>query len=167
MPMPALLQTRPTLAAVAAAVTRADALSAARRLEIGRDLGALGALGPGDLIVSETTGRRYTAYNFVHVFAAIRDAAGIAGLRFQDLRRTCVVNLARAGCTPPEIAAVSGHKIDTVVDILETYLPRDGVMAQHAIAKLDRWRSERSRRRRSQAAGTENSSAAAAGSKRD
>jgi integrase len=101
---------------------------------------------PGFLIVSETTGRRYTKFNFTHVFAAIRAEAGIEGLRYQDLRRTCVVNLARASCTPPEIAAVTGHKIDTVVDILETYLPRDGVMAAHAIAKLDRWRSERSKR---------------------
>jgi hypothetical protein len=43
---------------------------------------------------------------------------------------------------------VTGHKIDTVVDILETYLPRDGIMAANAIAKLDRWRSERSKRAR-------------------
>ncbi len=103
---------------------------------------------PGFLIVSETTGRPYVKFNFTHVFAAIRAEAGLEGLRFQDLRRTCVVNLARAGCTPPEIAAVTGHKIDTVVDILETYLPRDGVMAANAIAKLDRWRSERSKRAR-------------------
>jgi integrase len=101
---------------------------------------------PGFLIVSETTGRPYASYNFSHVFAAIRAETGIVGLRYQDLRRTCVVNLARAGCTPPEIAAVTGHKIDTVVDILETYLPRDGVMAGNAIAKLDLWRSERSKR---------------------
>lgn len=45
-------------------------------------------------------------------------------------------------CTPPEIASITGHKLDTV------YLPRDSVMAANAIAKLDRWRSERSKRRK-------------------
>lgn len=109
-------------------------------------------LEPGYLVVSETTGEPYTGYTFTHLFAKIRAAAGIEGLRFQDLRRTCVVNLGRAGCTPAEIAAVTGHRIDTVVDILETYLPRDNVMAKNAIDKLDRWRSDRSRRRRKEQA---------------
>jgi integrase len=103
---------------------------------------------PGYLIKSETTGRPYEGYNFTHVFAEFREAAGIKGLRFQDLRRTCVVNLAYAGCTPSEISAVTGHKIDRVVGILETYLPRDSQMAANAIAKLDQWRGERSQRAR-------------------
>jgi hypothetical protein len=103
---------------------------------------------PGYLIRSETTGEPYGGYNFTHVFADIRKAAGIEGLRYQDLRRTCVVNLAYAGCTPSEISAVTGHRIDRVVDILETYLPRDSQMAANAIAKLDQWRSERSKRAR-------------------
>jgi Phage integrase family len=103
---------------------------------------------PGYLIKSETTGRPYKGHNFTHVFAEIREAAGIEGLRYQDLRRTCVVNLAYAGCTPSEISAVTGHRIDRVVDILETYLPRDSQMAANAIAKLDQWRSERSKRAR-------------------
>jgi hypothetical protein len=50
------------------------------------------------------------------------------------------MNLARAGCTPPEIAAVTGHKIDAVLDILETYLPRNSEMAAQAITKLDAYR---------------------------
>ncbi|MDB5518924.1 MAG: putative phage integrase family protein [Tardiphaga sp.] len=54
---------------------------------------------PGFLVVNETTGKPYRKYTFVHRFAEIRDKAGIIGLRYQDLRRTCVVNLAHAGCT--------------------------------------------------------------------
>ncbi|MDB5518923.1 MAG: hypothetical protein JWQ17_5681 [Tardiphaga sp.] len=41
---------------------------------------------------------------------------------------------------------MTGHKIDTVIDILETYLPRDDIMAANAIGKLDQWRSEGSKR---------------------
>jgi integrase len=37
--------------------------------------------------------------------------AGLDGLRFQDLRRTAVVRLAEAGCTDPEIAAITGHSL--------------------------------------------------------
>jgi hypothetical protein len=69
-------------------------------------------------------------------------------LRYQDLRRTCIVNLARAGCTPLEIAAITGHMIDTVVDILQHYLPRDSIVAANAIEKLDRWRTGRSKSRK-------------------
>ncbi|MGO8914953.1 MAG: tyrosine-type recombinase/integrase [Stellaceae bacterium] len=115
---------------------------------------------PGFLVVSETTGRPYQEHNFSHVFAEMRADAGITGLRYQDLRRTCVVNLARAGCSPAEISAVTGHKIDTVLDILETYLPRDSVMPANAIAKLDRWRSEASKRRRQRQRDKEERSAA-------
>ena len=48
---------------------------------------------PGFLVVSETTGRPYQEHNFSHVFAEMRADAGITGLRYQILRRTCVVNL--------------------------------------------------------------------------
>jgi hypothetical protein len=34
----------------------------------------------------------------------------------------------------------------------ETYLPRDGVMAVNAIAKLDRWRSKRARKKQREGA---------------
>lgn len=97
------------------------------------------------IIVSETTGRPYGIDNFMHVFARIRDFAAIADpelaeLQYRDFRRTCVVELARAGATPAEIAAITGHEIDRVVKILETYLPRDSIMAAHGVEKLEAWR---------------------------
>ncbi len=52
-----------------------------------------------------------------------RDAihkAGLDGLRFQDLRRTAVVRLTEAGCTDPEIAAITGHSLERT---RQTYLP--------------------------------------------
>ncbi len=49
-----------------------------------------------------------------------------------------MVNLARAGATVPEIAAITGHSIHRTQWILETYLPRDTQMARAAIVKLER-----------------------------
>jgi integrase len=105
-------------------------------------------------VISEETGQPYKADNFRHVFAEIRAASGIdeiarqrgieGGLRFMDLRRTAVVHLARAGCSVPEIAAITGHSVSRTVSILEVYMPRDSEMAAAAIAKLDAWRRQKS-----------------------
>ena len=51
-----------------------------------------------------------------------------------------LVRLAEAGCTTPEIAAISGHSIERTERILEVYLPRTRAMASAAIAKLDEHR---------------------------
>src|SRR5712664_3421480 len=45
------------------------------------------------------------------------------------------------------IAEVTGHEIDRVVDVLETYLPRDSIMAGHGIVKLEQWKRERQMKR--------------------
>ena len=47
--------------------------------------------------------------------------------------------MGEAGCTESQIAAVTGHKIDTCRRILETYLPRTDKMADEAINKLERY----------------------------
>jgi len=70
--------------------------------------------------------------------------ASKAAYWFMDLRRTAVVHLARAGCSVPEIAAITGHSVSLAVSILEVYLPRDSEMAAAAIAKLDAWRRQKS-----------------------
>lgn len=95
------------------------------------------------ILVSETTGRPYQAYNFGHVFREIARKAGIGDhLRFMDLRRTAVVWLAEAGCEIYEIAAITGHSLSRTVDIMEVYLPRNRVMARNAIAKLNEYRKK-------------------------
>ncbi len=66
-----------------------------------------------------------------------------ADLWFLDLRRTMVVWLAEAGSTEAEVAAITGHLIDRVRTILETYLPRTGTMAASAISKLEYARARR------------------------
>lgn len=67
-----------------------------------------------------------------HVLAADPDARH---LLLRALRHSCVVQLARAGAEVPEIAAITGHAIQSVATMLSTYLPRDTTVARNAQRK--------------------------------
>ncbi len=101
-------------------------------------LGEAKATRGGTLIVAGPSGRRLIEKTWQWAFNVIRDKAGLDHLQARDLRRTAVVNLARAGATVPEIAAITGHSVHRTQWILETYLPRDIHMARAAIVKLER-----------------------------
>jgi hypothetical protein len=74
----------------------------------------------------------------VCAFTAIREQAGLAAdLQFRDLRRSCVVRLARAFVPVPMIAAVTGHTIASAYQIAATYCPPDSLMADGAIDRLE------------------------------
>lgn len=62
-------------------------------------------------------------------------ANGARDLKLKWLRHSCVVQLARAGCTVPEIASITGHSISSVEQILQRYLPRDSRVAENAQRK--------------------------------
>lgn len=59
-------------------------------------------------------------------------------LRFNDLRGTAVTRLALAGCTVPEIAALTGHSLKDVERILQAhYLGGKFELAEQAMTKLE------------------------------
>jgi len=58
----------------------------------------------------------------------------LAELQFRDLRRTAVVFMGELGISDQGISAITGHKLETVKKILETYMPRTTAMAATAIA---------------------------------
>jgi integrase len=90
------------------------------------------------LIMTTPSGRAWTKRYFnEHWYEASLDA-GITDLHFHDLRGTAVTMLAEAGCTIPEIAAITGHSLKHVTHILEVYLSRTRALADAAIIKLDR-----------------------------
>ena len=62
--------------------------------------------------------------------------AGI-GLQRRDLRRTAVVRLFEAGCEVGQIAAITGHTLQQVENILEHYFVRTAAMSDAAITKLE------------------------------
>ena len=90
-----------------------------------------------DTILTTPSGLTWTSYYFRHKWIAAAKAAGIKELHFHDLRGTAVTLLAEAGATVPEIAAITGHKLEYVGRILETYLARTGTLSNSAIAKLE------------------------------
>ena len=92
----------------------------------------------GTVIVAGRDGQRLTKVAWQRAFATIRLKAGLDHLQARDLRRTFVVNAARAGATVPEIAASTGHSIDHTQAIFEHYLPRDVHMARAGIVKMER-----------------------------
>src|SRR5438067_5375877 len=61
------------------------------------------------LILTTRTGRAWKKRYFAQAWQEACEAAGITNLHFHDLRGTAVTMLAEAGCTIPEIAAVTGH----------------------------------------------------------
>ncbi len=77
------------------------------------------------------------------IFRKVCGVAGIGSeLQARDLRRTAAVRLGEAGCTPIEIAAITGHSIERTRKILETYVPRTEPMGRNAVAKWERNETE-------------------------
>jgi site-specific recombinase XerD len=90
------------------------------------------------LFRDESTDKPYTAERLVVVFDKVRQvvtARGGRALKLRWLRHSCVVQLARSGCTHLEIAAITGHAPNSVGRILSTYLPRDNQVAWNAQKK--------------------------------
>lgn len=90
------------------------------------------------VLIFEDTNAPYSKDDFSRTFRLCCDGVeGADKLQFRDLRRTAVVRLAEAGCTIPEICAITGHTLEEAHKILEVYLPRNSKMADAAIEKLE------------------------------
>ncbi|CAK0756244.1 Phage integrase family protein [Azospirillaceae bacterium] len=92
----------------------------------------------------EQTGKPWVAYTFRHLFAEIRtvaavDCPSLVDVWFMDTRDTAVTQLAQAGCTIPEICAITGHEEGSAYQVLKHYLALNGEMADSAIRKLVVW----------------------------
>ncbi len=91
----------------------------------------------GPLILTTKTGRAWKKRHFADQWQAASEAAGISDLHFHDIRGTAVTMLAEAGCSVPEIAAVTGHSLVTAQRILDVYLSRTAALSDAAIFKLE------------------------------
>jgi integrase len=85
------------------------------------------------VVLATKTGRPWTARYFKAQWEAASKQAGITELHFHDLRGTAITMLAEAGCTTPQIAAITGHSLKTVTTILDKYLARTRVLAGEAV----------------------------------
>ncbi|WP_407528369.1 tyrosine-type recombinase/integrase [Methylobacterium oryzisoli] len=92
-------------------------------------------------ILTKPDGETWTKDAFTWAWGrAFEGAALQEDLHFHDLRGTAVTMLSEAGCTPQEIATITGHSVASVNKILEVYLARTRSLAQSAIIKLDQHR---------------------------
>jgi integrase len=89
------------------------------------------------VMLTTKTGLAFKKRYFAEQWDATSKAAGITGLHFHDLRGTTVTMLAEAGCTLPEIVAITGHSLRRAQDILDKYLARTSKLAESAIAKFE------------------------------
>jgi hypothetical protein len=88
------------------------------------------------LFVNPETGQPFEGNRLSCIFREIRKASKTTRkLTLRALRHSCVVQLARAECTVPEIASITGHSIFSVEQILKKYLPRDNQLAWSAQKK--------------------------------
>jgi hypothetical protein len=102
--------------------------------------GLLNTAGEGQMFLfrNERTGKAFTENRLSKTFGWVRHEVlkrGGRHLLLKWLRHSCVVQLARAGCTVPEIASITGHGLASVNSILTTYLPRDSTVARNAQVK--------------------------------
>lgn len=112
-------------------------------IPISEQLGSLLRAGRQDgtlyLFVNEVTGRPWREAELSQAFAYVRDqhviTKGGPHRVLRVLRHSCVVQMARAGCEVPEIAAVTGHSLSSVTTILGHYLSRDDQVARNAQTK--------------------------------
>jgi integrase len=89
------------------------------------------------VILTTKTGLRFKKRYFAQQWEKTCRAAGIVNLHFHDIRGTTVTLLAEAGCTVPEIAAITGHSLRRAQEILDKYLARTSKLAESAIAKFE------------------------------
>lgn len=91
----------------------------------------------GQLLFPSPRGRPFTISHLSEYFR--ESTADLEGyddvrLKLRTLRHSAILNFARAGCTIPMIASVTGHSLVTVHKILAHYLPRDPMLAAQALA---------------------------------
>jgi integrase len=91
------------------------------------------------MILRNTFGDPWTSDGFRASWGKAFDRAKLSDvdLHFHDLRGTAVTRLALAGCTVPQIAAITGHSPRDVDEILKAhYLGGQVELAEQAIVKL-------------------------------
>lgn len=95
---------------------------------------------PGTTLIQQEDGKSFIETHFTEKVRTIRmnaqaDEPSLKGMIFKNLRHTAITRLAEAGCTPQEIAAISGHTLKSVEVIIDRYNIRTQKMARNALEK--------------------------------
>lgn len=93
----------------------------------------------GTVMIVSKSGRAMSQGMLNRRINEIKASIGADHLQARDLRRTAAVKLAEAGCSNRQIASITGHSVDSVQGILETYTPTNFEIATGAIKMLDKY----------------------------
>jgi len=99
----------------------------------------------GATILTRYDGRPLSYNRVRNKTTEILEVIGRRYLQLRDLRRTAATTLAEAGCTTPQIAAITGHSIEKCQRILDTYVVRTKATSRAAIVKLERFDKARTK----------------------
>ncbi len=89
------------------------------------------------VICTRRDGHAWKERHFKAIFAAARKRLGLPDdLHFHGLRHSAAVRLAEAGCSPHEIAAVTGHKSPAMVSRYTQQVQQEQ-LAGAAMARLE------------------------------
>jgi integrase len=84
-------------------------------------------------VLNENTGKPYTMTNFSHVFAKLRDRAGLApDLQFRDLRRTALTEANAGGATTGDMQGLGGHQSREMLSTYAVPTPESSSRAQRS-----------------------------------
>lgn len=90
----------------------------------------------GDYLFTTKHGRPYNAYLLHSHWKIVRaklERPDAHLLHLRALRHSCVMRLAKAGATVPQISGLTGHKIITVTRMIEHYFGADDELTRQAI----------------------------------
>lgn len=119
-----------------------------------------GAGWDGPLLQNDAPGtvqRHMPEYEFQRIYRAMRDAAEATAradgdawladelhkLQYRDMRRSGMCWMRDMGVQVPQIASISGHKIEYTMKILDTYMPGDPRASAAGLASALRTRNNR------------------------
>ena len=88
-------------------------------------------------VLTSRTGAPFRKRYFAKLWSDASRAACVEHLHFHDLRGTAVTMLSEAGCTPHQVAAITGHSLKSVEGILGKYLARTRGLAEQAIFQFE------------------------------
>lgn len=91
----------------------------------------------GPTIVTNTKGNPWTDSGLKTMFGRAKDASGVKGKHFHDLRGTAATKLCLVGLNDTEIAAIIGWQPNRVAEIRARYVDRD-IIVQGAINQIEK-----------------------------
>jgi integrase len=95
------------------------------------------------VILTNTFKHPWKPNSFRKAFGRVKQEAGLERLHFHDARGTAATRLAEAGCTVPEIAAITGWSVAYAAQMLDKYLKRTPELSNAAINKLEIHRAKK------------------------